>query len=112
MRGPCARDARDIALLSARHRQVAETLRERVEVRNEGRRGGSALDQRTTRHPGYAVSQRKRKLVETAFGWTKQYGGMRRPMVRGLERMSAAVNFAATVFNLLRMRNLSAGAVV
>jgi len=36
---------------------------------------------------------------------------MRRPMVRGLERMSAAVTFAATVFNLLRMRNLSAGAV-
>jgi len=79
---------------------------------NEGRRGGSALEQRTTRHPGYAVShQRKRKLIETTFGWTKQYGGLRRPMVRGLERMSAAVTFAVTVFNLLRMRNLSAGAV-
>lgn len=77
---------------------------------NDGRRGGSALDARTTRHAGYAVSQRKRKMIEATFGWVKQYGGLRRPMCRGLDRMSAAVTFAATAFNLLRMRNLAAGA--
>jgi transposase len=73
---------------------------------NEKRSGGSAIDARTTRHPGYDVSQRKRKMIETTFGWVKQYGGLRRPMYRGLERMSAAVTLAATAFNLLRMRNL------
>lgn len=77
---------------------------------NDRRRGGTALDARTTRHPGYGVSQRKRKLIETTFGWLKQYGGLRRPMVRGLARMSATVTLAATAFNLLRMRNLLAGA--
>lgn len=41
---------------------------------NENRRGGTALDARTTRHPGYAISQRKRKMIETTFGWMKQYG--------------------------------------
>ena len=43
----------------------------------------SAIDVRTTRHPGYAVSQRKRKLVEQAFGWMKTVGGMRKLRHRG-----------------------------
>ena len=77
---------------------------------NDRRRGGSALDARTARHPGYGVSQRKRKLIETTFGWLRQYGGLRRPMVRELARMSATVTLAATAFDLLRMRNLLAGA--
>lgn len=58
----------------------------------------------------YGVSQRKHKLIETTFGGLKQYGGLRRPMLHGLVRRSATVTLAATAFNLLRMRNLLAGA--
>jgi transposase len=75
-------------------------------AQNVNRRGGSALDERTTRHPGYAVSQRKRKMIETTFGWAKQYGGLRRTMVRGLDRVAATVTFTMAVFNLMRIRNI------
>lgn len=65
-------------------------------AQNVNRRGGSALDARTTRHPGYAVCQRKRKMIETTFGWAKQYGGLRRTMVRGLDRVVATVTHNLT----------------
>lgn len=73
---------------------------------NDARPGGSALDARTTRHAGYAISQRKRKMIETSFGWAKQYGGLRRMMYRGLNRVNGAVTLTVTAFNLLRIRNL------
>ena len=73
---------------------------------NETRRGGSALDARTTRHAGYRISQRKRKMIETTFGWAKQYGGLRRMMYRGLDRVNGAATLTVTAFNLLRIRNL------
>lgn len=79
-------------------------------AQNITRPGGSAIDGRTTSHPGYAVSMRKRKMIETTFGWVKQYGGLRRLMYRGIERVNAAVTFAVSVFNLLRIRNISANA--
>jgi hypothetical protein len=50
-----------------------------------GRR--SAIDGRTTRHPGYAVSQRVRKRIEEAFGWIKTTGGLRKTRHRGIERV-------------------------
>lgn len=77
-------------------------------AQNDSRRGGSAIDGRTTSHPGYRVSMRKRKMIETTFGWVKQYGGLRRMMYRGIERVNAAVTFAVSVFNLLRIRNIAA----
>ena len=46
----------------------------------------SAIDTRTTRHPGYAISQQKRKLTEEPFGWAKTIGGLARPMLRGVAR--------------------------
>ena len=55
----------------------------------------SAVDARTTRHPGYAASQRARKRIEEAFGWMKTIGGMRRPMLRGTDRVGWAFTFAA-----------------
>src|ERR1700704_6681924 len=55
-------------------------------ARNESRAGGSALDRRTARHAGYAVSQRVRKRVEEIFGWMKTVGGLRRTRYRGLDR--------------------------
>ena len=73
---------------------------------NDQRRGGSAIDGRTARHPGYAISQRKRKRIETTFAWAKQYGGLRRMMGRGLDRVSDLVMLTMTGFNLLRMRNI------
>jgi hypothetical protein len=50
-----------------------------------GRR--SAVNGRTTRHAGYAVSQRKRKRIEEPFGWGKTIGGLARPMLRGVEKL-------------------------
>ena len=52
-------------------------------AQNSGRPGGSAIDGRTTRHAGYAISQRKRKLVEQAFGWMKTVGLLRKLRHRG-----------------------------
>jgi transposase len=66
----------------------------------------SALDARTTRHPGYAVSQRKRKLVEQGFGWSKGIGLLRKLRHRGLERVGWIVNFTNAAYNLVRLRTL------
>lgn len=72
--------------------------------------GRSAIDGRTTRHPGYAMSQRIRKRIEEAFGWMKTIGGMRRPMLRGTERVGWAFTFAAVAYNLVRLPKLLASA--
>jgi transposase len=75
-------------------------------ARNTGRRGGSAIDRRTTRHSGYAVSQRKRKRIEECFGWLKDIARMRKLRHRGLAKVDWMFTFAAAVYNLIRMRNL------
>ena len=67
-----------------------------------------ALDRRTTRHPGYAVSQRKRKLVEQIFGWMKTVGVMRKTRHRGTARVGWTFVFTLAVYNLIRLRNLQA----
>jgi transposase len=66
----------------------------------------SAIDGRTTRHPGYAISQRKRKLVEQVFGWMKTVGGLRKLRHRGEPLVDWIVTFAAAAYNLTRMRAL------
>ncbi len=66
----------------------------------------SAVDARTTRHRGYAASQRMRKRIEEAFGWMKTIGGMRRPMLRGTGRVGWAFTFAAAAYNLIRLPRL------
>jgi transposase len=66
----------------------------------------SAIDGRTTRHPGYAISQQKRKRVEEVFGWLKTVGLLRKVKLRGLQRVGWLFTFAAAVYNLVRMRNL------
>jgi transposase len=68
----------------------------------------SAIDGRTTRHPGYAVSQQKRKCVEEIFGWLKTVGLLRKVRHRGLARVGWIFTFAAAVYNLVRMRTLAA----
>ena len=66
----------------------------------------SAIDRRTTRHAGYAVSQRIRKRVEEIFGWMKTIGGFRRRRYRGRERTGLAGYLVATAYNLVRMAKL------
>lgn len=68
----------------------------------------SAIDGRTTRHAGYALSQRKRKRVEEIFGWIKTVGLMRKTRHRGLARVGWMFTFTAAAYNLVRIRNLSA----
>jgi transposase len=68
------------------------------------------IDARTTRHPGYAISQQKRKRVEEIFGWLKTVGGLRKTRHRGLERVGWMFTFALAAYNLVRMRNLVAAA--
>ena len=67
----------------------------------------SAIDGRTTRHPGYAVSQRLRKRVEEIFGWMKTVGNLRKTRHRGLDRVGWVFTLTAAAYNLVRMRNLT-----
>jgi len=67
----------------------------------------SAIDGRTTRHPGYLVSQQKRKLVEEIFGWLKTVGLLRKTRHRGVRRVDWMFTFATAVYNLVRIRNLA-----
>ena len=66
----------------------------------------SAIDARTTRHTGYAISQVKRKLVEEAFGWGKTIGGLRKLHHRGREKVAWVFSFTNAAYNLVRMRTL------
>jgi len=70
----------------------------------------SAIDGRTTRHPGYAVSQRRRKRVEEVFGWIKTVALQRKTRFRGLARVGWMFTLAVSAYNLVRMRNLQAAA--
>jgi transposase len=67
----------------------------------------SAIDGRTTRHKGYAISQRKRKRVEEVFGWMKTVALQRKTRFRGLDRVGYMFTLAAAAYNLVRMRNLT-----
>jgi transposase len=69
---------------------------------------GSAIDGRTTRHVGYAISQQKRKLIEQVFGWMKTVGGLRKLHHRGCALVDWIVTFAAAAYNLIRLRTLLA----
>lgn len=66
----------------------------------------SAIDGRTTRHPGYVTSQRLRKRVEEIFGWMKTVGGFRQTRYRGLDRIGLAGYLVATAYNLVRLVKL------
>jgi len=96
-------DTRD-AVQAMRQRKVTPHV-----TQNTCRRR-SAIDGRTTRHPGYAVSQRLRKRVEEIFGWMKTVGGFRRTRYRGLDKTGLAGFLVATAYNLVRMSRLLAKA--
>jgi transposase len=76
----------------------------RVTQNDTNRRSG--VDERTTRHAGYQISQKKRKRIEEVFGWMKSIGLLRKLRHRGLERVGWMFTFAAAAYNLVRIRNL------
>jgi transposase len=76
-------------------------------AQNHARPGGSAIDGRTTRHPGYIISQRKRKRIEECFGWLKTIALMRKLRHRGVCKVDWIFTFACAAYNLVRMRNLA-----
>jgi IS5 family transposase len=75
-------------------------------AQNTERRGGSAIDGRTTRHKGYGISQRIRKRVEEIGGWIKVIGGFRKTRFKGQTRTQLAGWFVGAAYNLLRMAKL------
>src|ERR1043165_6716310 len=80
-------------------------------AQNIKRSGGSAIDARTTRHAGYAISQKKRKRIEESFGWLKTIALMRKVRHSGIHKVGWVFTFAAAAYNLVRMRNLLASPV-
>ena len=66
----------------------------------------SAIDKRTTRQPGYVVSQRVRKKVEEIFGWQKTVGNFRKTRFRGKQRTQFAAYLVGAAYNLVRMVKL------
>src|SRR5438874_5626908 len=76
-------------------------------AQNTGHRRRSAIDDRTTRHAGYAVSQQRRKRVEEIFGWLKTIGLMRKTRHRGTRRVDWMFTFALAAYNLVRIRTLT-----
>jgi transposase len=80
-------------------------------AQNTKRSGGSAIDERTTRHAGYAISQKKRKRIEESFGWLKTIALIRKVRHRGIHKVGWVFTFAAAAYNLVRMRNLLSPAV-
>ncbi|HEV8397067.1 MAG TPA: transposase [Vicinamibacterales bacterium] len=80
-------------------------------TQNVKRRGGSAIDARTTRHAGYAQSQARRSRVERVFGWLKPIAGLRKITLPGLANVEWLFVFACAAFNVKRLVTLRAGAV-
>jgi hypothetical protein len=68
----------------------------------------SAIDDRTTRHAGYSISQRIRKRIEEAFGWVKTVAGQEKTKYRGRGRVGWAFTFAVAAYNLTRLPKLMA----
>jgi transposase len=81
-------------------------VRPHVAQNTSGR--SSAIDGRTTRHGGYAISQRLRKRIEEAFGWIKTVAGQQKTKLRGVDRVGWAFTFAAAAYNLVRLPKLLA----
>ena len=75
-----------------------------VTQNTKGRR--SAIDGRTTRHPGYAVSLRGRKRIEEVFGWIKTAGGLRKTRHRGTALVGWMFTLTAAAYNLVRIPKL------
>ncbi len=76
------------------------------QVAQNNKRRRSAIDRRTTRHAGYAISQRKRKRIEEVFGWMKSAAGFRKTRHCGTDRVGWMFTLTAAAYNLVRLPKL------
>jgi transposase len=91
-------------------KEFVRELRDHQTTPHIARRPTSVIDDRTTRRPGYAISQRQRKRVEEIFGWLKTVATLRKTRHRGVARVGWMFTFATAAYNLVRMRNLALAA--
>ena len=89
-----------------RQRQVTPHIAVQGYASKTGKRRKTLIDGRTTRHPGYAVSQRIRKRIEEIFGWVKVQGGQDKTKFRGRRRVEASFTLALAACNLMRLPRL------
>lgn len=89
-------------------RDFVDTVRELGVTPHVARRQYGAIDGRTSRHPGYAISLSKRWLVEKPFGWLKQIGPLKKVKLRGLAKVDWLFVFSCAAFNLIRIPKLRA----
>lgn len=102
--------AYDVAefVASLRARSVSPHIAIDGHLSKTGKPRSTAVDRRTTRHPGYAVSQRCRKRIEEVFGWIKASAGLAKVKLRGRARVDAAFTLALAAYNLIRLPKLLA----
>jgi transposase len=93
-----------------REREVTPHVAIDGHLSRTGKARKTAIDGRTLRHPGYAISRCCRKRIEEVFGWIKTTGGLAQLKVRGLAKVQAVFTFAITAYNLVRISNLLAAA--
>ena len=89
-------------------RDFVETVRELGVTPHVARKRSGAIDERTSRHPGYAISLSKRWLVEKPFGWLKQIGPLKKVKLRGLAKVDWLFVFCCAALNLIRIPKLRA----
>jgi IS5 family transposase len=87
-------------------KEFVAQLRDHRVTPHLARKATTIIDERTTRHPGYLISQQKRKRIEEIFGWLKTVAGLRKTRHRGAARVGWMFRFALAAYNLVRMRNL------
>ena len=103
-------DAREF-VRDLRTRKVTPHIARNEQITEDGtRRRSSAIDGRTTRHPGYAISLRIRKRIEEVFGWAKTTGGLRKTRHKGTDRVDWIFTLTAAAYNLVRLPKLMAAA--
>jgi transposase len=102
--------AYDVAgfVATLRTREITPHIAVDGHLTKTGKRRRTAIDARTTRHPGYAASQRCRKRIEEVFGWIKSAAGLAKVKVRGRARVDAAFTMALAAYNLVRLPRLLA----
>jgi transposase len=88
-------------------KELVRELRDHRVTPQVAQKPATAIDRRTSRHPGYALSQWRRKRVEEAFGWLKTVALLRKTRHRGVARVGWMFTFAAAAYNLVRMRTLT-----
>ncbi len=89
-----------------RARRVTPHIARDNHVTKTGKRRKTAIDGRTTRHPGYDVSRRRRKRIEEVFAWVKTIAGLSKTRFRGRRRVDASFTFALAAYNLVRLPRL------